>query len=68
MNNYESPTIEQAGGPENTVQPEIFSVAVLVFGVLDYVAAAQILAFVDMVVLGVAYYYTIATRTTYSVS
>ncbi|MGC8979839.1 hypothetical protein [Caldisericum sp.] len=50
MKNYESPTIEQAGGIEN--EPESFVLALfLVFtiaaGVLDYLVVAQIYAITE---------------------
>ena len=51
MKNYESPTIEPAGGTGNKVQPEawipIFFVLAIV--VLDYVVAAQILLVTELV-------------------
>ncbi|OIP11900.1 MAG: hypothetical protein AUJ99_06285 [Caldisericum sp. CG2_30_36_11] len=69
MKNYESPTIEPAGGTGNKVQPEawipIFFVLAIV--VLDYVVAAQILSVTELVETSVAVHHTIATSTTYSV-
>ena len=57
MKNYESPTIEPAGGTGNKVQPEawipIFFVLAIV--VLDYIAVAQILAITELVSYAVGY-------------
>ena len=57
MGNYESPTIEPAGGTGNKVQPEawipIFFVLAIV--VLDYIAVAQILAITELVSYAVGY-------------
>lgn len=69
MQNYESPTIESAGGAVSKVQPDVWVPIfwVLAYVALDYVVAAQILLVAELVETAVAAHHTIATSTTYSV-
>ncbi len=63
MDEYESPTIEQAGGPNNHVEPTSVIAAPLlfVFAVLDIVAVTQIAVAAELVLVGIGLWIRIAT-------